>query len=410
MSADYKHEIGYERLLKDFERYQKQSPTGISLKRNRNTINLQFKVGNKERKPYGCNCSFTLDGMVSALSKARKVAEALKNYTSESEFWEWYNYEIKDIGKIENDLLTFRDAIAVIETDFWNRRDRRNRKRIKGHPSDEATYKRTYDDFYKLLPQNKVFNLKDIEKVLTRWKQGDKQFKEAMNAFRKLASFNGFDSIYKKLKKINSTQTNFKEKQEIDLERFIEWRNEVLGITTKLHPSCDIDIRQSWLWVLGMQIFYGLRISEVFAIKNLDKPVYNPKNNKIAIYPYNDSRNNPHRIIYIGEETIIGTTTKTLARPVKPMESNKYPNLYYEWDLHNPKLPPNRPKKDSKPQTLTGFFGNIIRQNLKRWKAPFTQTHADRRLGNLLGIQSGLTDTILAKNLGHTPLLSHSEN
>ena len=46
MSASYNHEVGYEALLKDFERYQKQAPTGVSLKRNRKTINLQFKVGN----------------------------------------------------------------------------------------------------------------------------------------------------------------------------------------------------------------------------------------------------------------------------------------------------------------------------------------------------------------------------
>jgi hypothetical protein len=72
MSADYNHEIGYERLLKDFERYQKESPSGISLKRNRNTINLQFKIGNNKRNPYGCNCSFTLDGMVSARLRQQK--------------------------------------------------------------------------------------------------------------------------------------------------------------------------------------------------------------------------------------------------------------------------------------------------------------------------------------------------
>jgi hypothetical protein len=115
MGADYNHEIGYERLLKDFERYQKQSPRGVNLKRNRDTINFRFKIGKTDKKPYGCNCSFTLDGMVSALSKANKVAKALKSLKSESEFWEWYNYEIKDIGKIENDLLTFRDAISRSE-------------------------------------------------------------------------------------------------------------------------------------------------------------------------------------------------------------------------------------------------------------------------------------------------------
>ena len=107
----YNHEIGYENLLSDFKRYQKQSPKGVSLRRNRNTINLKFKIGDKSRRDYGCNCTFTLDGMVSALSKAHKVGEALKTFTSESEFWEWYDREIKEVGKVENDLLTFRDAI-----------------------------------------------------------------------------------------------------------------------------------------------------------------------------------------------------------------------------------------------------------------------------------------------------------
>ncbi len=112
MSAKYNHEIGYESLLADFKRYQKQSPRGVSLRRNRNTINLQFKIGDAKRKPYGCNCTFTLDGMASALSKAHKVANALKTFTSESEFWEWYDKEIKETNKVENDLLTFRNAIA----------------------------------------------------------------------------------------------------------------------------------------------------------------------------------------------------------------------------------------------------------------------------------------------------------
>ncbi len=54
---------------------------GVSIRRNRNTINLQFKIGDSLRKQYGCNCTFTLDGMVSALSKAQKVSEALKSFT-----------------------------------------------------------------------------------------------------------------------------------------------------------------------------------------------------------------------------------------------------------------------------------------------------------------------------------------
>ncbi len=131
MSKDYNNEIGYESLLSDFKRYQKQSPRGVGLTRKGNTVALQFKVGKGNRKQYGCNCTFTLDGMVSALSKAKKVPEALKTLKSESEFTQWYDKEIKEIGKIENHLLTSINAIALIEDDFWNRNDRLKQKRVE---------------------------------------------------------------------------------------------------------------------------------------------------------------------------------------------------------------------------------------------------------------------------------------
>ena len=146
MSEKYKHQIGYESLPTDFERYRKQTPKGISLARDRKSILLQFKVGDKSRSKYGCNCSFTLDGMVSALSKAHKVAEKLKQDINLTEFWEWYDKEIKDVGKVENNLFTFKDAIAVVENDFWKRKDRRGNKRIKGHPSHENSWDRTYSN------------------------------------------------------------------------------------------------------------------------------------------------------------------------------------------------------------------------------------------------------------------------
>ena len=112
MGKNYNHEIGYESLLTDFSRYQKQSPRVVSMRRTGNNIYLKFKIGDTPRKDYACNCSFTLDGMVSALNKAHKVSEALKTFTSESEFWEWYEREIKETNKVENDLLRFKDAIT----------------------------------------------------------------------------------------------------------------------------------------------------------------------------------------------------------------------------------------------------------------------------------------------------------
>jgi hypothetical protein len=174
MGTEYK---GYPELFTDFERYQKQTPKGVSLQNKRNqTILLRFKV-NGNAKAMGCNCTFTLDGMVSALSKAHKVAEALKSFTSESEFWEWYDKEIKDIGKIENDILTFREAIAVVEDDFWSRPDRRKQKRDKSNPSDLSSWNDSYNRFYKHLPLDKPVNQKDILNTLSDWNKGTKSYK-----------------------------------------------------------------------------------------------------------------------------------------------------------------------------------------------------------------------------------------
>ena len=411
MSAEYK---GYESLLDDFKRYQKRTPKGISLKRNRNTINLQFKVGDIPRKPYGCNCNFTLDGMVSALSKAHKVADALKQFTSLTEFWKWYDKEIKEIGKIENDVITFRKAIAIVEDDFWKRKDRRGNKRIKGHPSHEKSWAKTYGDYFKHLPLNENFSLKGILKTIEekrvegkKWQQGERMYNGAIKAYRKLAEINKRKDIYEALGDTNYTQTEFTEKQEIDIESFIEWRDRVLGVTVELHPNVNLDIRKSWLWVFGMQIIYCLRMSEVFAIKNLDKPAYDPKTNKLIVHAYNDLINNPHKLIYIGDETNLGTTVKTGSRVARPMVPPKYPNLYTDWNLDKPKLPTNKPKKNSKPITIANFIADTAGKRLKRWNAPFTQTHADRRLGNLLGLQAGISGEIRAKSMGHTLAVNH---
>ncbi|MDJ0537089.1 MAG: hypothetical protein QNJ70_32175 [Xenococcaceae cyanobacterium MO_207.B15] len=225
MSEKYNHEIGYESLLSDFKRYRKQCPKGVSLARDRNSILLQFKIGDKSRSKYGCNCSFTLDGMVSALSKAHKVADALKQFTSESDFWEWYKREIKEVEKIENDLLTFRDTIALIEDDFWSRNDRRKQKRDKNNPSDLSSWNDTYWRFYKHLPQDNVVNLKDIQTTLERWNRGSKSYKSAVSVFKKLARVANKDSIIESLDKLDVTQTEFKELQSATLEDFFEWRD-----------------------------------------------------------------------------------------------------------------------------------------------------------------------------------------
>ncbi len=402
MSAKYNHEIGYESLLSDFKRYQKQSPRGVSLKRNRNTINLQFKIGDATRKPYGCNCTFTLDGMVSALSKAHKVNEALKTIKSESEFWEWYNKEIKEIGKIENDLLTFRNAIALIEDDFWARPDRRGRKRDKNNPSDLSSWNDAYKRFYKHLPQDKTVNLKDIQITLGRWRRGTKSYKSAVSVFKKLARVANQNSILESLHKLDVAQTEFRELQSATLEDFLEWRDRVLGITVELHPNADLDTRKAWLWAFSIQVVYGLRIHEVFAIQNLDKP-FTTKDN--VMIPALSNPSNTNNLIVIGEQTNIGTTTKTSYRIARPLLPSKYPDLLERLEIKSCLLPNNKPESIT-PERINSFYSDTARYRLMRWNAPFTQTHALRHLANLNGMQAGISLEVRAQSLGHTPTMN----
>jgi len=121
VSKNYDGEIGYETLLSDFQRYKKQSPKGVTLVKEGQNIYLQFKTTNKSRSKHKCSCSFTLDGAVSALSKAHKVADKLKESSSETEFWQWYDSTIKESVNLKNDQLTFQQAIAMVEDEFWNR-------------------------------------------------------------------------------------------------------------------------------------------------------------------------------------------------------------------------------------------------------------------------------------------------
>jgi hypothetical protein len=402
VSKDYNHEIGYESLLKDFERYRKQSPRGVSLAKKDKTIVLQFKIGNKSRSQYGCNCSFTLDGMVDALSKARKVAEALKTFTSEVEFWQWYDKEIKGIGQIKNDVLTFGEAIAKVEQDFWNRLSRTRRKRDKNNPSDQSSWNDTYGSFYKLLPVEKKINFKDMLAVVMSKREGTRVKRYAVSAMKVLARKSKREDILSELKEIDVTQTEFLELQTVELGDFLEWRKKVLGITSSLHHRVDIETRQRWIWVFSMQIVYGLRLSEVFAICNLDSDYKVSEREVLSCYNHPD---NPHHLIYIGDMTIFGTTVKTGKRLARPLVPPKYPNIIDELGILVPKVPLNRPTSNNA-GTIKRFAVKTASQFLKDWNAPFTQTHADRHLANINGMQAGIPLEVRAQSLGHTPAMN----
>lgn len=404
MSKNYNSEIGYETLQKDFEVYKKQTPKGVSLAKKKSGIYLQFKTPNKARSQYKCNCAFSIDGMIDAVRKAHKVKEKLSELKSETEFWEWYKSEIEEESRLVNDVITFDKAIQKVENDFWSRLDRRKQKRTKGNPSHEDSWYRAYGCFYKKLPKNKNLNLKDILEVIDAQKKGSSNLGEAVRAMKKLARMNKRKDILEALEEVDITQTIFAKLQSVDLEDFIKWRNKTLGITSALSPTAMIEPRKAWLWVFSTQIVYALRISEVFAIKNLFEP-YVTKDG-VSIPALNDPTNT-NNLIYIGDKTAIGTTVKTGSRIARPQIPPKYPNLIEEFEIKNPIVPDNKPRTKAS-GSIRRFYAKTAREQLIAWDAPYTQTHADRSLGNINGMQAGIPLEIRAQSMGHTPAMNDS--
>jgi integrase len=404
VSKDYNKEIGYETLLSDFKRYQKQTPRGVGMAKKGQNIYLQFKTPNTARKQYACNCSFSLDGMVDALRKCHKVAEALKSFTSEVEFWSWYDKEIKQESQLADDRLTFAKAIAVVENNFWNRLDRRKRERNKDNPSDQSSLYDTYSRFYKHLPNEKALDLNLMLAVINRYEKGTKTYGGVVSAMKKLAEANKRYDIHKELENLDVIQTKFKELQNATLEEFLNWRDKTLGRTEELRTNTRIDVRKAWLWVFSMQVIYGLRIHEVFAIANADKP-YRTKDG-VPIPALNDPENTDNILVLSGV-TEIGTTTKTGYRLAIPNIPPKYPDLMERLDIKNPIIPTNKPKSKN-PKSISNFYNKTAYKYLIRWNAPTTETHAFRHLANINGMQAGISQEVRAQSMGHTPAMNDS--
>ena len=167
MSKDYNHEIGYETLQSEWKLQCKRTPRGVTLVKSGKKILLQFKTPNTTRSKYDCACNFSIDGMYEAVRKAGLVKAKLTSLTSEVEFWEWYNKEIKEESQLVDDRITFEEAVKKVEDDFWSRPDRRKRERDKNNPSDQCSWNDTYGRFYKWFDDKNEVSISQIELKFT---------------------------------------------------------------------------------------------------------------------------------------------------------------------------------------------------------------------------------------------------
>jgi integrase len=342
--------------------------------------------------------------MHEAVRKSHLVKAKLTSLTSEVEFWDWYKKEIEEDTRLIDDQLTFAEAIALVEEDFWSRPDRRKRDRSKDNPSDVNSWIDTYGRFYKLLPQNKTVNLSDIERTIERWTKGTKTYKGVVAAMKRLTRAAKNKKILEELDSLSVVQTKYKKLNNITLEDFLSWRDKVLDITIDSHPNTQLDVRKAWMWVFSVQVVYGLRIHEVFAIVNSKLPFI--AEDGVTIPALNDS-NNTDNLIVIGGLTSIQTTTKTGYRIARPNIPPKYPDLLEKLEIKIPLIPDNKPKGKSE-KAKVNFYSKTARDRLDRWNAPTTQTHALRHLANINGMQAGIPLEVRAQSMGHTPAMNDS--
>lgn len=107
--------------------------------------------------------------------------------------------------------MTFGEAIARVEKEYWDGRTKRRQRRDRANANHQSSWRETYGDFYKLLPQDAIVNFSDILSAVTSKNQGTKSFKGCLCAMCKLAEAIGGTDLLGKLKEIDGTQTEFRE-------------------------------------------------------------------------------------------------------------------------------------------------------------------------------------------------------
>lgn len=401
-SGDYL--IGYERILDYLKDAQKECPKAVGLKKEScakgSYVQLQFKLSDKQIIK-SCGCRLTIQGIADALRKAHVVATALELLESETNFLSWYNDVILEKNVIKNDLITFGEAIATVESGYWEGYTKKRHKRDRDNVSHQNTWYQVYGKFYKLLPQDKTVNVTDVMTVINGKKKGSKTYESCLSVMKKLAETIGDSQLREELNKIDGKQTIYRDDlQCVSIEDFLQLRKDVMNIPAN-DKRYHLESRKAWLWVFSMQMVYGLRLHEVFAVQNIDKPFVTKDN--ITIPALNDT-NNKKMVAVVGDKTTLQTTTKTGYRLTVPMLPPTHPDLIEQLELKSGVLPEiNIVSTNS--QTIAGKYARTAWLRLQSW-SKFTQTHALRHLCNLNGMMSGVSLETRAMSLGHSPTMN----
>ncbi|MBP0031503.1 hypothetical protein [Roseofilum sp. Guam] len=411
---------------------QKSTPKGVRITQVRGRLFLRFKTATRSgNSDNSCNESFTRDGCVNALAKAIAVSDKLKTLESESEFWEWYESEIKGTKTLVDDCLTIGDAIEIVKKNYLSGYDKcgRDRSEEKSQVNTLANYQLTYGNHHQRLnPKLKLNGENLISEIMKHWgelhRKKTKGFKNAYTACCKLLrdcklpqELDKVTNHFGVIKVVSKTK-----QQTIDIESFIDFRDRVLGLNGYLLTKKQQEAlgnRRSWFKAFSFNLLYGFRASEFKAILNLDKPVKRGDRVFLALYDPENTEN----IAVLGDGFWITDTSgkrhwitiKTGKRISAPMIHPNYPSLIELLDIKNPSVPMPEciPKSDSDPKTFKNAYTRRMGLRLSDYIKQvggqgFTQTHALRHLANYHGTIAGLTTKQRSWSLGHSDNMNDS--
>ena len=424
--------VDHELVRAYLKAYQKSTPKRVSISRQGNRLYLRFKTATKVTTANNsCNEDFTRDGCINALAKALAVSDKLKTLESESEFWSWYELEVKGNQTLVDDSLIIGQAIEAVKEQFFKDYDKVGRDRSDSSldTNSKASYQEAYGVFHsKLNPELKVtadILISEVERIWGHLGQSS-GFRSAKSAVCKLLRVYRLSS---EVDKFNAYfgRTQIKKKrtrQTVSIETFLDFRARVLGLdgyelTTA--QQNNLESRKSWFKAICINMIYGFRCSEFKAITNLDKPykcsdseiitaIHDPSNKDfvIVLKPFFwvvDDAGNRHKI-----------TIKTGGGFARPMIHPGYPDLIERLDINNPDipLPTVTPKSTSKELTIKGCYQRGMRRSLTEYVDQvgegFTQTHALRHLANYHGKLAGLTRDQRSMSLRHSQSSNDSYN
>lgn len=147
-----KNKIGYEISLEYFNITKKLTITGCGMVKQNNKIYLQFKPPTEKRGKFPCNELISKDGCINALAKSYVVVDHLKSFDKITNFWQWYNLEIKEQKETKNDILLIKDAINLVRENYFNGTHNGIKRSDPNFKTNfESNYDKTYDRTYKQL-------------------------------------------------------------------------------------------------------------------------------------------------------------------------------------------------------------------------------------------------------------------